>query len=204
MVYRPDQFNTILPYIHSTPEWFILGGPGSGNEAQCAVTAWPNVKGLGCEPNKRAIQWQLEHAWPEGWPLLPFALGDECGIGRMTDPKGDLLHNSLDPLHRGTTPVAIVTLEQLAVAYGPFANSVLWLDIEGYEVNALRGALSFLGVDVLAANVEVMREQPNLEPEIDGLMARHGFALAHEWNVADNRASGGRAWCDKVYVKEGC
>ena len=66
---------------------------------------------------------------------------------------------------------------------GPWKNSVLWLDIERSENQALEGASTFLSSgDVLLINVEVMEMSLRLNPTQD-ILSDYGYDLIKKWNL---------------------
>lgn len=201
MTYNPGQFNTIIPFVEKEPDWLILGGPADGDEAQCAVRKWPNLKVVGIEPVESNRKWQLDNGWP-GNLLLPSALsetaGETMGMHQPTDNTrtASFLHNRPGPL----VAVNTITLNDLFCLYGPFKNAILWMDIEGWEYQALLGGARLLeskGVQLI--NLEVLHRLEEEAGLINKLLTSCGFELVHTWNVQPGLC------CDKVYRrKTGC
>lgn len=201
--YGRDQFKNILPFIKGTPEWLILGGPASGNEAQYAASLWPNIKIVGVEPNPEARQWQWTHGrWSKDWHLLPVALADVSGKSSIRIPPGYLESASLDPVHvvgcdiQELSEVDTDTLDGIDKVYGPFNNGILWMDIEGYEYRALLGAKGLMERKAfLLINVEMLSRVTEVMTGVPRLMEEYGYVQVHEWNASEGCR-------DRVYVME--
>lgn len=188
MTYNPGQFTTIYPYVRQTPHYLILGGPADGNEAQCAAREWPDIRVIGLEPSLRARRWQRMNGWNDRNPLLPYALSNRNGLGIMAFPdrglNDDIRCASMMPDRGGIrSVVATVTIDELDRAYGPFNRAILWLDIEGYELEALEGAESLFnkgGVDLV--NLEILERRSEVTEKIKAFFDRHSFELVLRWN----------------------
>lgn len=204
-IYRENQFEVILDYVKIKPDWLILGGPADGNEAQCAVKHWPDLMVLGCEPIGILREYQLNNGWPRlpdtDTPLLlPYALSDKTGNVVIKVPLDNPRCASLMPDRPGTDfTVETTTIDVLESYYGPFTNCILWLDIEGYELEALRGAVNLLNSGkVLAVNVEVLDRRPEVTKEIDKLLHLFGLILVKQWNIHKGTHH------DRIYTSRRC
>ncbi len=198
MVYNSGQLANIYRFVYGNPEWFILGGPGDGDEAQCAVKQWPGINVVAVEACTEMRQWQLKHGFPDGL-LLGYALSDGRGWAQLkVDP--DNYHNSTMVMDRaGNTlnqPVCMITLDELSQRYGPFANAILWLDIEGMEYRALLGAENLLKRKAfMLINVEIMLDEEETKGRnIRELLTGYGYVKADHWD----RQSGNHY--DEIYV----
>lgn len=184
MTYNPGQFNVIKDFVTQEPEWLILGGPSDGDEAQCAKKLWPDIKSIGVEPVLDCISWQFANNWPKDALLLPFALSETCGRSSINVPGDNLRTASLMSNRPGITQdVSLITIDRLSREYGPFQKSILWLDIEGYEYEALQGARELFKADAVdIVNVEILHRRPEATAAIEAFFAYHGFSLVHTWN----------------------
>ena len=213
--YSPGQIENLYPFLEGvTPQWLLLGGPGSASEAQDAVKKWPRIRVIGVEPNPAAVSFQRRMGWPEGEPLVEAALWENVATVPMTNLPddlcgGDLLHASVyhpvgenDKVAGSFPRIPAVTWDKLDVIYGPFAEAILWMDIEGSELEALRGAEKlFQRGAIRIANLELTsRPQTRMWEvkrmyEVDKIMTRHGFRHKKDWNDSD--------WCrDRIYLLE--
>lgn len=182
-VYNPSQFKIVhrfLPEWCRRPEWLILGGPSCGDEAQTAFAMYPWIKVVACEPSRHHYEWQRNHMFPRGGELLPFALADY---------RGEIAFTTLGPDQPsggkvgGDETVTCTTIDQLDSTYGPFDKAILWLDIEGSELAALKGAKGLLAAGrVGLINVEVCERDRENVVDIAVLLGGYGFRLADEWN----------------------
>lgn len=208
MTYNKDQLFTLLPFITHPPDWFVLGGPADGNEAQCAKQAWPNVKVLAVEPLASNIAWQSCNGFPYGY-LLHAALGSEVGTQLLyldSDQTNGHRCASLDKVHskcvKETTQVEVYTLDHLSKTYGIFHNAFLWLDIEGSELAALQGAGHLLETRQISyVNVEVLTRNAQMAEDIHKLLTTHDMIHELQWNIhySDN---GQIHHCDRFYIRK--
>ena len=190
--YSPDNLDHVVPFLPCAPKWLLLGGPADGCEAQKARQRWRDIKIVGVEPNEEAVYWQMDHGWPTGAVLVHGALHDLDGPVRVSSPAGFLRSTRVDP---NGTEVLGYTWDKLDELYGPFEDAAMWLDVETHELEAVRGAIGLLERGaVVAANVEMQTRVAEKNAEIDALLRRFGFWIAHEWNV------GPQCW-DRVYVR---
>jgi FkbM family methyltransferase len=202
--YGAGQLRSVLPFLPAgwRPAWLLLGGPADGNEALTAREEWPGCRVLGVEPNPEAYEWQLANGWPRTEPLVNMALSD--GRGRRVDisaPHGHLRSGTLEEdAIRGregenVVTVSTTTLDRMNEVHGPFRDALLWLDVEGWELEACRGARKlFARGAVRAVNVEVQARRAEKNAELEALLARHGFVKRGRWNHSDSCE-------DRVYVR---
>ena len=183
----PDPLSVVVPYLNTTPQWLILGGLGDGDDLVPALCRWPSMKAIGIDPDPRAIKWQLEHGWPERFLLLGSALSDRIGSEKIF--MDSLCCPSLHPRNLEKAPldkvqsVLTVTLDSLDRDHGPFTDSILWLDLEGYDYKALLGASDLLtSGKVLIVGIEVsyaLNDETN--PLMFDLLSRAGYERVLVW-----------------------
>jgi hypothetical protein len=92
--------------------------------------------------------------------------------------------------------VPTVTLDKLSEREGPFTRGILWTDIEGMEMSALRGATEVLkegGFGLINLEVNYLREE-NGAKEIEELLKKNRYELIHEWDY--HRSVG---YCNRIY-----
>lgn len=197
-IYNAGQFNVIIPYVLKTPKTLILGGPADGNEAQCAVKQWPDIKVYGFEPSNAMMEWQLKNGWPDSANIYRMALSDVNGISvmRVSDryPRGTSL--MMDRPGK-EVPVSTITLNEFDKET-PLRDCILWLDIEGWEYQALCGASNlFSRGDVLAVNVEIIERRTEATKQIEEFFESVNFKLAHTWNIHSGSHH------DRIYTPSG-
>lgn len=192
MIYRPGQVREIFPYVPENVAWFIVGGPMLGDEAQVFKKRFTQAKVIGFEPNPAAFDYQVENDFPG--QLLKCALWDSVGEVQFK-PMGDNGYAiGANPEWTGprdgvgdTMPVHAVTLDKI-LSLDNVHDAVLWLDVEGSELRALRGAEGLLrGKQIVLINVELYyRDRENLEDNegVHGYLTGLGYEVAHRWNGA--------------------
>jgi FkbM family methyltransferase len=204
--YGSGQLRSVLPFLPAgwRPAWLLLGGPADGNEALTAREEWPGCRVLGVEPNPEAYEWQLANGWPRTEPLVNMAMSDERGRKMtMSAPFGQLRSGTLEAdalaarVGENTVEVTTTTLDRMDEVHGPFADALLWLDVEGWELEACRGARKlFARGAVRVANVEVQSRREDKNVQLEALLASYGFRQAGRWNHSESCE-------DRVYVRQG-
>ena len=208
MTYNKDQLLTIVPFITTPPEWFILGGPSDGNEAQCAKRVWPSLEIIAIEPLLSNVEWQYNNAFPSDAVMVTAAIGKKSGPLNLyinSDPKNGHRCSSITVEAgedgRAFVQTEVTTLDKLDDVYGPFARSLLWLDIEGAEYDALLGAVGLFEREKIDyVNVEVMSRNQNTADNVHKFLTDRGFKLTHTWNVHYELQKFHH--CDKFYARK--
>lgn len=196
--YSPGQLSVIVKHCNFMPEWLLLGGPADGNEAQTAQVFWPKCRVLAFEPNPEAWEFQVRTnpMWsdPElGDVLDPRALSDQEGSELEIVYEPGLLRNaSADPAslegNRGREDVRYfrtmtTTLDAADRDHGPVQNAVLWLDVEGHELDAVKGARGLFDRGAIRlVNVEVQTRRPGKNVELTRLLDGWIFRKVKTWN----------------------
>ena len=209
--YSKDQLKVVLPFLDLvepgwTPKSLLLGGPADGNEAQCARELWPSVSVLGVEPNRAALDWQLEEGeWPSSARIIHRALSDkdrQLTTVHVHLPSNEryLRVSSLDPavfadfqfVREGVTTATWDSLNNL---FGPFDNALLWMDIEGWEYEACLGALNLIRNGAIRMiNVEMQSLYAAKNERLDYLLRGLRFDPVHDWNASETCR-------DRIYVR---
>lgn len=188
MTYNPGQFRNVVPFVTVPPKVLILAGPADGDEAQVAASLWPGLTVLGFEPYEPMRLWQMANGWP-GNPesLMACALSDHAGTATMylhADPEQQRGSSLEHPRGGGSVEVSTTTLDVIQDAYQFAPNSImLWLDIEGHELEALRGGRAMLAVGAVSyVNVEILARKAGDGEKIHRLLTNAGLELVHVWN----------------------
>ena len=202
-VYNPGQVSMLFNkniWPDKPIEWFVIGGPADANEAQTIVKRHPEIKCVGFEPNKTMYDRQRATDFPG--ELYRYALWNENGEMTFQEPHGKISHcggliryYADEEVDKYT--VITRTLDSLSDEFGPWKNSILWLDIEHAEMQALEGATEMLDRgDVLLINLEVMQMSINL-PLFREFLEPFGFKYIHKWNLNSNPDM-----CDAIFRLE--
>lgn len=185
--YKKGQcYDHFLPRLDFKPEWMIDCGPANAYEAMTVYNRWNDVKFLLLEPSPISFEAALKNL-PPGGTLLEAAVWDRDTYVDLYYPE-DLLHSNLFGTHENaivedthglgfdTSDVSKVqarSLDSLDNEYGPFSKAILWLDVEGAERRALKGASRLLESGAIwAINLE---NRPDFAAEIDQLLIPRGF-----------------------------
>lgn len=197
--YSPDNLLVLLPFLDFVPQWLLLGGPADAREGRLAVELWPGINVIGVEPNKEAVDWQLAkpERWPLGHHLHHAALSDRPGTITVVAPPGWPRSTRVaDPANEGQSnavEVGAVTWDQLDERWGPFCDAILWMDVEGWELEALRGAERLLKRGAIrVVNLEQQVAFADKNSQIEAILARHGFRAVKDWN--DSPSCRDRIW----------
>ena len=195
MTYNPGQVEVLYKYLKQIPDWLILGGPADGDESQVLKKRFPNLKVLAFEPCRDMFDWQLANGFPKDGILLPVALTAKEGEVRLREAgRSSSIGRSVDCTQISSTQS--ITLDSIYKVYGPFKSAIVWLDIEGSELEAIEGAskmMSARGVQIV--NVEMLREAPDRNRRLDAIIRKYGFRYADNWDVQSGNHY------DSIYVR---
>lgn len=184
-----DPFSNVLPFtlLQKSPKHIVLGGLGNEADFQSALKYWPDAMLIGVDPDPRAIQWQKDHGWPEQFPLIQSALSDKPELKEINwssiccaSVHPDNLAVAL-PEELGT--VTAITLDGIDKDLGPLEDAILWLDLEGWDYNALIGANTLLAsgrVQLVCIEVRYsLNESTN--PAMRELLSKAGYEHVYTW-----------------------
>lgn len=141
----------LTQWINGTPKVFLnVGiGPshnGSNREAEVVAKVWPDIQIIGFEPSMDLF---LRRRPTYPGKLYPWGLWCKSGIQTMivTPNKGhSSILNSVDSDRACSTElISCTTLDQIDCAIKCPDDIFLWMDIEGAELEALRGGHRLLG-----------------------------------------------------------
>lgn len=188
-VYDPspdDPVGVCAPFLPAPPDWLLIGGLGDVMEAAQARKRWPGCMIVGVDPDPRAVEWQRANGWPEDNSLmLTVALSDRAGTAtiRMDSLCCPSMHpaNVAEAKPGELTEVVTVTIDDWITTLPP-GNGVLWLDLEGWEATALRGARDLLasGRATLVC-VEVWYKHEADARTVSRQLEAHGYERVHVW-----------------------
>lgn len=194
--YNPHQLEHVVRWLPREPRWLVLGGPSQADEAQTAKRLWPAIEVIAFEPVERMREWQARHGFLGR--MIPRALWHEeteVEMWGIDGPTG----SSVLPLPNGARlpdRVRTTTLDIAERQFGPFEDALLWLDIEGAELEALQGGRELLASGrVLLINVETCDRELGARAAIGELLKGCGYHCAERWNSASG------AHHDEVWIK---
>lgn len=196
------------------PDLLIDVGANRGQFSLMFRLLHPGVPVQAYEPLPgEAAVFRRVHARRHGIQLHEIALGDACGaadlhVSARADsssllPIGDL-QSSLFPhtaevgLHR----VEVMTLDSLAPHWGGASRALLKLDVQGFELNVLRGAVAALRqcawVYVECSEVPLYAGQA-LRGAVESFLGSHGFRVLGCFNPS--YADGNLVQADYLFVQ---
>ena len=134
---KPDCFidlgcGTKLPHIKDCESWWFHH-------------IYPDVKIIGLEPQPIRYKQHIDNNFP-GVILNVGAHHTDCDINVVIENKHGQVNMTPNHSDRKMQKIIIKcrTLIDIYNEYGPFENIFLWADIEGAELNALKGGISLL------------------------------------------------------------
>lgn len=153
----------IVRYMKARPKALYDIGVGPKTEWQVLREIFPELHAFGVEANPEMVKDIERRGW-EG-PLLNKAISLELGFLTLKLYREDGLDASL--LHIPNRPVArqyqvpAMTLDQADEQFGQQSDILLWIDIEGEELAALKSGTSLMHSGrVKWINLEVREESP--------------------------------------------
>lgn len=162
--------------------------------------AWPNAFLFGCEPHPKIYEGLGKKYYGT---LYPFGISDHDGSATMyyrgNHKDGSTLNKPDNMRGVNECTIKLRTLDSLFEDGPPTNKTLLWLDCEGSELAALRGATEFIK-RVEMVNVEMtarpISKQWCSSNEVHDWLIDHGFK--RQW-VHTSRLSAGQ--CDGIYVR---
>lgn len=191
---------TICRYLKKEPAALYDIGVGDKTEWKNLKEQYPFLRVYGCEPNHTLYD-KLIDIFPGS--LAPLAVGSEAGPKTLYIPEGKPMSASLYKTEDTEREfrVAVITLDQFDLWAAEQQDIILWLDIEGSELSALKSGMRLLRSGrILAINLEVRDEAvvPGwaTSKEIDDLLTSLDFKLVKTYlNNVSHR--------DVIYVPKG-
>lgn len=189
------------------PRVVIDGGAHLGAFSTAAQALFPRAKFHLFEP-QRACQATLRALCADrGYELYPFALGD--APGEVCFEEGEAAETGAHVVPAGTPGSRRVKIETLDNVFetiiGPGDRTMLKLDLQGYELHALRGAKTLLPmVEIVLTEVSFYRQayEPTVA-ELVSFLDERGYELYDIASLGprfrDNRLQQG----DFLFVKRG-
>ncbi|NJK64943.1 MAG: FkbM family methyltransferase [Synechococcaceae cyanobacterium SM2_3_1] len=213
----------------------IIGSRKVGPEDQLYSQGWhvfaPNLRVIGFEPDQQAcdvlnqeaasLSWVEEHfplALAETDGLVPFYITRNPACSSLYKPNEPLL-NRFKGLRdqvelKKEDVLAVISLDQFCDFYEINKVDVIQLDVQGADLNILRGGLKTL-TQVLSITVEVefspLYEGQPLFADVDIFLRNQGFVLLDLWTKRVPKKSspvegiehpGQLLWGDAFYFRD--
>jgi FkbM family methyltransferase len=134
----------ISRFIRGTPDAMYDIGVGPKSEWRTLGAKFPAMRIYGCEPEPKQHAKLLNAKFPG--PLAQVAIGETAGVATLHVPTHNAMCGSLFPVPyaNATCEVEVWTLDYFDEQNCLPARILLWLDIEGSELAALRSGRHLL------------------------------------------------------------
>lgn len=170
-----------LNHIDFMPSFIVMGGVGGGSEdGQVFREVWPEMEMYGFEPAPKAYN-EARKTFPGR--VYPHALwSSTCTRTLFVKPgwvDGSSLYTNSDDQHmRKEVEIPCVSLDAFFANSSLPTGGALWLDCEGAELEALKGAEEFIkNIDVVNVELTSLPKGPWCTPlEVHTWLKAHGFA----------------------------
>jgi len=142
---QEERESTISRYIKGSPNYFWDIGVGPKTEYLTLKKIYPEMKCLGLEPREEMFK-SLKSKFPG--LLLPYAISDKKGNvelhinNNLAEASGII--PSIIPNKKVSYKVPALTLDEIDDYLSQPENILLWMDIEGAELIALKGGKKVL------------------------------------------------------------
>jgi FkbM family methyltransferase len=205
-------------WTREQPVFVVDGGAHDGATARRVLEIFPNARVAAFEPVGESFD-ALSAVATEQGGVLPVraALGDRVGAIDINVNKNLLTCSVLTPTDRGmqyygemyeldhTERVPLTTIDAWAAERGVDQIDVLKLDLQGYELAALRGATRALESGVVAVYSEA-QFLPEYEgaatfTDIDLFLREHGFSLHQIHEVWKKGYEQQCSYCNALWIR---
>lgn len=184
-----DPFTVCDAFLREPPDLLVIGGLGDCDDITPALKRWPSVVVMGIDPDTKALEWQRKHCWPKGdWhPLYEEALSHETGYRDLALSTVCCASFHKDLLSVTSDRKTVITRRLDEYKVWEQNRIILWLDLEGWEYNALLGADRLLRSGrVELINVEVRysldgRSDVPSNEDLRALLTGYGYEHCVTW-----------------------
>lgn len=180
------------------PGTFVDGGMNLGQTLLSVRAVDPHRPFIGFEPNPKCVAYLerlVDVNGMEGVTVVPTGLSDQAGLRRLYFPPDDsanpaaTLIKNLRPQSAGhaSRVIAVGTYDELAPDVDAGPVGFVKIDVEGHEMEALRGMAGTFSRDRPVALVEVLPRVGGTTPEetaqrrslLQELVASWGYVIRH-------------------------
>lgn len=181
--------SVITKFIRGKPNTLYDIGVGPKSEWRTLQNHYPQLRVFGCEPHPDTFESVLRSGFPG--PLANVAIGEAEGETQLFDVADDPKRASLLPIADGVSQhsVKVWTLDRFDLQMGSPQRILLWMDIEGSELSALRsGARLLASGRVRWINLEERRngDRPATDwadpAELHALLTSFDFVRVADYN----------------------
>jgi len=161
-------------------------GVGPKTEWATLGAVWPGMRLFGCEPHPGQYEFLIRNGWPG--VLANVAIGQPEGIRRLHTHPTQMCSSLVVPRGGDTVDVKVWSLDRFDQQMGRPGRILLWMDIEGGELEALAS-----GPELLSSGrvrwINIEERKPGRVPEgwpdpkeIHGLLDGYGYRREKAYN----------------------
>jgi len=199
--------NIILSFIDSQTLSAVYDiGVGPKTEYLTINKKFPDLKMFGLEANPNTYQ-EIVHKFPG--TVLPLAVSESGGQVRYVVHEQNVMASGLVPYDNENDGeeffVPSITLDEFDKRFGSKNGVLLWMDIEGYELKALRSGSKLLSSGrVKLINLEVRprwngKSAGCTEQEIDEFLHPYGYRKVFVYNHYPQSRHHDAIYCHNSY-----
>jgi FkbM family methyltransferase len=187
-----------------SPKSIVDVGAAQGHWARMAAKIWPQATIFGVDPNESNVA-ELE-ATKRDVPQFDYRrafLGPERKQVRYADRSDQT--SLLDVADEHTATAEMVPLDELVADHHLAQPELLKLDVQGFELEVLRGAQRTLeGCQAVLAEVSMVRffQTVPLAADVISFLADHGFAWYDVMGIYRRQSDDALAQMDLMFVRE--
>ena len=184
-IHRIKMETMVCKYLDSSCKAMYDIGVGPKTEYRNIQMMMPWIKLFGCEPDPR--QYEAIKSQFHG-PLWPVAISTQPEVPLHL--SSDLKQTACFPVDKNASviPVKAWTLDYFDEEAGQPDGVLLWMDIEGMELDALQSGKQLLSSGrVHAINLEVRDDARGIEgwctaDEVEAFLNQFGYVIEKEYN----------------------
>jgi FkbM family methyltransferase len=190
------------------PKWFLDVGANVGDVSEAALISYPQCRVICFEPVNATFEMLKKRlaVYGDRVILINEALSDKNGTceinitsfhGANSISLQSDFHKDLNPhvYEIGKETISIARLDDMAKRIGDKKIDVMKIDVEGHELNVLKGGIDFIKdrVDTIIIEMSLMRDQSWEEQsvaKIFTLLDSLGFKLINLFDIHHAYQSG--------------
>jgi FkbM family methyltransferase len=193
--YQPDISRVLETLLQPGDQYVDVGANVGLTSLLARSRIGPTGKGVAFEPNPTAYARLKEHFAMNGvanFELVPRAVADCESVQWLFVPRDEMLLGTFVPEKAEGTRVEVRTepADRYVAAFDPATPTLIKIDVEGYEVQVLRGIQSLLARPNVMVVTEIadakLRRAGHSREELHALLAGFGF-VPHTIDVRASR-----------------
>ena len=181
--------------------WLLDVGANKGDVTVAALRTYPNAKVICFEPVEATFNILKSRvaAYPGRTILFKKALADDTGTGAINITSFHGANSILPqaPSHKHFNPhvaeirkeeISLVRLDEICAEFPTPHVDVMKIDVEGFEINVLKGGVRFIAssVDTIIVEASLMRDvgwEKQGFMEVFSMLTKLGFRLVNVFDI---------------------